>query len=79
MMYRHAAAPSEATGQTNGTRNGRGRSGWRDSQHQHADADDREREERPDVRQVVDLVLVATRLPTATTTPVTTVVTCGVR
>ncbi len=40
---------------TKGTRNGRFRSGSMMAQHDHADADEHECEERPDVRQIVGL------------------------
>ena len=56
-----AAAEQDATGHTNGTRNGRGRSGSVYAQHEHADADEHEREQRPDVGQVVGLARVADR------------------
>ena len=48
----HIRTPRIGNNGTNGTRNGRGRLGFFFAQHDHAEADENEGEERPDVRQV---------------------------
>ncbi len=55
MMNTQANAPSGATTPTSGTRNGRGRAGIRVTEHDDTQTDEREREQRPDVGQVVCL------------------------
>ena len=53
MMNAHAMAPRMATGQTNGTRNGRGRSGSLTRSTRTPMHDECKGEKRPDVRQIV--------------------------
>ena len=59
MTNAHAMAPRMVTGQTNGTRNGRGRSGSLYAKNQNADAHECKGEKRPDVRQIVGFRRVA--------------------
>ena len=76
-MNRHPAAEPMQTGQTNGTLNGRGRSGFGVAKHEHADADEHEREQRSDVGQIVGLPRIPDQRPRATKMPVNSVVTNG--